>query len=142
MTRFRMSAIRTEQFAILSEKKPSEDFRIHTQMEVKYAVEDRNLGIVMTFRFGEKESPFMLLSVFCGFGIHPEDWQGFVREGRIVIPKSLLDYLLSQTIGTARGILHCKTEGTPFNSVILPPFDVSTWIAEDLVIGTSAPAEA
>jgi hypothetical protein len=41
------------------------------------------------------------------------------------------------TVGTIRGILHCKTEGTPFNALILPPINVSEMVTGDLELPIS-----
>ncbi len=38
------------------------------------------------------------------------------------------------TFGTARGILFAKTEGTPYQQLLLPPTNVDAMIKEDYVI--------
>jgi len=38
------------------------------------------------------------------------------------------------TVGTARGVLHSKTESTPFNGLIIPPINVEQIIQEDIVV--------
>lgn len=37
------------------------------------------------------------------------------------------------TIGTARGVLHSKTESTPFNSFLLPTLNVNELVKKDVV---------
>ena len=60
---------------------------------------------------------------------------GYIKQdNKIIIPKELLAHFGVHTIGTARGILHCKTEGTQFNTFILPPINVSERITEDIII--------
>ena len=110
MVRFRMLRISTTQFAILA-KEAVEQYRIQTNVELK-----------------------MVLQVLCEFGIHPDDVQTLTLDGKVTIPKNIVDYFIAQTVGTARGILHCKTEGTSFNGIIIPPMDVTNIVESDMVI--------
>ena len=80
----------------------------------------------------------MVLQVLCEFGIHPEDLQSITSDNKVTIPKGTLDYFIAQTVGTARGILHCKTEGTPFNGIIIPPMNVTTMVDSDMIINLPA----
>lgn len=134
MMRFRMFRINVEQFAILVENFPLEKLNIATGLEVKYSLEGKSLAIVMTFNFISEEEKVMLLKLNCEFQIQEDDWNGQINDSRIIIPKSFIEYLVVQTVGTARGILHCKTEGTAFNHIILPPMNVSDMINGDMII--------
>lgn len=49
----------------------------------------------------------------------------------LVIPKGFLRHLAMLTVGTSRGILHAKTEGTCFNKYVLPTINVTLIIKED-----------
>ena len=55
-----------------------------------------------------------------------------VKEEKYIIPRNFLLHLGVITIGTARGILHSKTEGTKFNKFILPSINLTTMINEDM----------
>ena len=44
-----------------------------------------------------------------------------------------MTHLIVLTIGTVRGILHAKTEGTKYNSYILPTINVAELIKTDIV---------
>ena len=129
-----MFRINVEQFAILVENFPLEKLNIATGLEVKYSLEGKSLAIVMTFNFLSEEEKVMLLKLNCEFQIQEDDWNGQINDSRIIIPKSFIEYLVVQTVGTARGILHCKTEGTAFNHIILPPMNVSDMINGDMII--------
>ncbi len=48
------------------------------------------------------------------------------------MPKDFMRQLLVITIGTARGVLHTKTENTPFNRFLLPILDATNLIKEDV----------
>ena len=134
MMRFRIFRINVEQFAILVENFPLEKLNIATGLEVKYSLEGKSLAIVMTFNFISEEEKVMLLKLNCEFQIQEDDWNGQINDSRIIIPKSFIEYLVVQTVGTARGVLHCKTEGTAFNHIILPPMNVSDMINGDMII--------
>ena len=134
MMRFRMFRINIEQFAILAENVQLEKLNIATELEIKYSLEGKSLAIVMTFNFISEEEKVMLLKLNCEFQIQEDDWNSQINDSRIIIPKSFIEFLVVQTVGTARGILHCKTEGTAFNHIILPPMNVSDMINEDMSI--------
>ncbi|MPN63841.1 hypothetical protein SDC9_211608 [bioreactor metagenome] len=50
----------------------------------------------------------------------------------LLVPKNFMQHLAVITIGTARGILHAKTENTPFNQYVLPTINVSEMIKDDV----------
>ena len=134
MVRFRMFRISTGQFAILSTDAPQGDVDINTNMELKHTNDGSAIQVHATFSFNEKEKQVMVLDTTCEFAIHPDDLRSITKERQVVIPKELIDYFIAQTVGTARGILHCKTEGTPFNGIIIPPMNVTVMFKDDMVI--------
>lgn len=137
MVRFRMSKINVEQFAILKDSAPQGEITVGLEVELKQAAQVEMVGIGASFSFEYSGERFMVLKVFCGFQINPEDWASCTNEGIVTIPKNTMDYLLSQTVGVSRGILHCKTEGTAFNHIVLPPLNVSDIIKEDVTFNLS-----
>lgn len=133
MVRFKMFKINIVQFAILS-KEMAGEYQINTSTEMKHTSDGSAIAVDMTFLFVSNGERHMILQVLCEFNIHPEDVATMTSENEITVPKSVLDYFIAQTVGTARGILHCKTEGTPFNSLIIPPMNVTTLLDSDLII--------
>ena len=132
--RFRMFRINVEQFAILAENAQLEKLDIATGLEIKYSLEGKSLAIVMTFNFVSEEEKVMLLNLNCEFQIQEDDWNSQINDAKIIFPKNVIEYLVVQTVGTARGVLHCKTEGTAFNHIILPPMNVSDMINGDMIV--------
>lgn len=128
-----MFKISVPQFAILT-KKCADNYDIKTDTELKNTIDGSAVAVLMTFSFFEEEKLAIILQVMCEFRIHPDDLKEMESGGRIVIKKKLLEHFLVHTVGTARGILHCKTEGTSFNNVILPPMDVTQIIKSDMII--------
>lgn len=137
MVRFRMSKINVEQFAILKESVPQGEITVGLEVELKQASQVEMVGVGTSFSFESSGERFMVLKVFCEFQINPEDWAGCMSDDIVTIPKDTMDYLLSQTVGVSRGILHCKTEGTAFNHIVLPPLNVSDVIKEDVTFNSS-----
>lgn len=137
MVRFRMFRISTGQFAILSTEAPKGEIEITTNMELKHTNDGSAVQVNATFSFNENEQQVMILETSCEFAMHPDDLQTLTKDGKVVIPKSVIDYFIAQTVGTARGILHCKTEGTPFNGIIIPPLNVTNMFKEDMIIDLS-----
>ena len=133
MVRFRMFRISVPQFAIIS-KEVEPSYNIKTDTDIKNTADGSAVAITMTFSFLGKAETSMILQVMCEFIIHPDDLKNLSSEGKIIIEKKTLEHFLVHTVGTARGILHCKTEGTPFNVVILPPMNVTGIITKDLII--------
>lgn len=73
------------------------------------------------------------LAITCEFEIEENDYKNIHKNEKTIIPKELLEYFAVHTIGTARGILFCKTESTPYNYII-PPLNISEMIKDDMVI--------
>lgn len=134
MVRFNMFRINTEQFAILENQLPTGEVTLNSELLFKHSVEGKSIATEISFSFATAQSKFIVLKVSCEFSIHPDDWEIFKEGNTIVIKKNLLEYFVVQTIGTARGILHCKTEGTPFNIFVLPPINVTELVTEDMII--------
>lgn len=134
MLRFRMVKIAIKQFAILKDSFDGKNMAINLNVGLSHSISSQLIGITASLSFISNEEKVMILELFCAFQINPDDWKQSVSGGNIIIPKETLCYFVSQTIGTARGILHCKTEGTIYNSLVLPPFDVSNVVNEDMKI--------
>lgn len=126
-----MGMIKVDQFAILASKPvDSPDINI----ESNYSIDAKNkaIGCLVKIKYRDGEDLQMLLDVICGFSINHEDWDEMADEKSITIPKGFLRHITLHTIGTARGIMHCKTEATPMNQYILPPINLEEMIKEDV----------
>ena len=66
------------------------------------------------------------------FKIEDKSWGGFIKKKEIIFPKAFVAHMAMITVGTSRGILHSKTEGTPYNELILPTLNVADMIPEDI----------
>ena len=73
-----------------------------------------------------------ILAVF--FCIEPNDWDTFINEVAIIVPKSVITHFCVLTVGTVRGILHSKTEGTNYNGFVVPTINVTELVTGDIRI--------
>lgn len=129
-----MDRISIEQFAILTESIPTNEINLGTQIDFKWSIEKKKIASVAKFVFVSSEVPILKLDVLCSFKIEESDWDRQKGEnGSITLPKGFLCHIAMHTVGTARGILHCKTESTPFNCFIIPPINLEQIIQEDIV---------
>ena len=137
MIKFRMAKINVEQFAILTDNPPVDNITYTIGIDFKYSLEGKRIACVFSFSFNyndnDKDYKFITLNIMCEFDIHPSDWQRSIKDNKLTVKKDMLGFFANQTVGVARGILHCKTEGTPFNGYIIPPVNLTEFIDQDLV---------
>lgn len=130
---FSIVKVVTEQFAII-EKAFNETEEINLNTNLRFAI-DGDARIVMVsilFQFEQKAIPFLMVEVSCQFIISPKSWSLFVKDkATTVIPKDFMTHLGMITVGTARGVLHTKTEGTKFNDFVLPTINVRGMVSDD-----------
>lgn len=126
MIQFRMRQIKVEQFAILSDIQIEniDKLSLDTAMSVSIASEIHSISVSVRFVFKEKNIQFMILEVRCIFEVSDRSWEDLNKTGSLELPDDFLGHMAMHTVGTARGILFCKTEGTKYSSIILPPLNV------------------
>lgn len=131
-----MVGINVEQFAILTDAMPPVgEINVSATMSMKYSTSARRIALTISFSYERNHTEKMIvISVCCEFAIEEKGWESMKKDREIIIPKEFLHHLAVHTVGTTRGILHCKTSGTPFNSLILPPINVEEMIKEDITI--------
>jgi hypothetical protein len=129
---FGLSGIKTEQFAIFKEnydvKKVSE---LITDLAFAVSPDTKILSTIATFSFQQRKKTFIKLEVTCQFVIIEEAWESFAIDNNVTIPKQFLEHMAMLTVGTCRGILFTKTEGTEFNRFLLPTINVSKMVKGD-----------
>ncbi|MFM7857585.1 MAG: hypothetical protein ACKO96_38100 [Flammeovirgaceae bacterium] len=140
VVQFSIARVLTDQFALI-EKAFSESESINLNTNLRFAIDrDQRLVVVSTlFKFEQKDIPFLIVEVSCQFLISSESWSAFLKdETTTVIPKDFMTHLGMITVGTARGVLHTKTEGTKFNEFVLPTINVNDMVREDVVFNETA----
>ena len=131
---FSIDGIKTEQFAILEEnyqeKKP---VAVETGIQFKIDAENKFIASVVRISFNQGKKSFLKIEVSCHFKIDDDSWETFINKKQhvLTIPKGFLAHMAMITVGTLRGILFTKTEGTVFNKFIIPTIDVASMIEKD-----------
>jgi|AntRauTorckE6833_2_1112554.scaffolds.fasta_scaffold00298_5 hypothetical protein len=131
---FGLQQIKTEQFATFEEVL-CDGGKTGLTTNVKFGADlsHRIVGVIMSFTFNCNNSPFIKLETSCGFQIIEDDWKALKDEEKLTIPKGLAQHLAVIAVGTSRGILHAKTEGTDLNKFFLPTINVTELVKEDQV---------
>ena len=134
MTQFRMEQIKVEQFAILEDKIPQNEIGFAAELTHGVSKEDNVIAIRLKVSFSANEKLLLVCVVACMFKIEPDSWKEWVTDNKVIIPRGFLAHLAMHTFGTTRGILFMKTEGTPYQQLILPPTNVDALTKEDIII--------
>jgi len=132
---FTLKKIVTEQFAIITDSFTEGDqIQLNTQSKFAIVAEQKILVAKTAFKFNQALAPFLIIEASCHFRITDDTWTQFMlpEQNAINFPAALLAHLTMLTIGTIRGILHAKTENTPFNNFIIPTINVAALIKEDI----------
>lgn len=132
---FGLLKIVTEQFAIIeSAFIESETIQMGVAIEYGIDVEHKVVACIFRFELMIKNSPFLLIHERCDFGVEADAWNEFFCEEKksICFPKGFAIHLAALTVGTARGVLHAKTENTRFNEFFLPTININDFVKEDV----------
>lgn len=134
---FLMRQIRVNQFAILSDDAPNGEIPVEFGVQFKTDTVGKWIAVAFKTQYMNGSAPMLLLEIQCDFQVKPEDWDSLVNDGKLVFPVEFLRHIALHTVGSARGILFCKTEGSPFSKFILPPVNLEKMINQDLEIPLS-----
>ena len=134
---FALSRISTEQFAIIEDAyTEGKDINLTTRFKFGANAEQKVIVLHANFRFEQDGIPFVIVEAACHFTIEEKAWTGFynVEDRKLKVPQGFMCHMAVLAIGTTRGILHAKTESTPFNRFFLPTINVNETIKDDVVI--------
>lgn len=132
---FILQGIKVEQFAIFEENYDQKEVvDLSTEIEVKADSVNKQIGIFLSVDYEQSNKLLIRLIVSCRFVISNDSWDLLMNttEQRLLIPKGFLAHIAMLTVGTTRGILFAKTEGTIFSGFILPTIDVTELVKEDM----------
>jgi hypothetical protein len=131
---FRLLNIITEQFATFEVENISDENDLQSDLQFSINPDNRVVACRMKFQFLRARQPIVVLTVVCNFDIEEDSWnENVLSNKKITLPKHLLEHLCVITVGTSRGILHAKTENTPFNKFIIPTLNVTNLVEKDVV---------
>ena len=131
---FALSKVSTEQFAVIEEGF-NDKGKIGLNTSLRFAADNRQkyVAVFASFTFYSDQSPFLVIEAGCHFSIKEAAWKEMVEteSKTLTVPRGFLCHLAMLTVGTTRGILHAKTEGTCFNKYVLPVINVTEIIKGD-----------
>lgn len=131
---FGLIGIKTEQFAIIEEAySESGKTKFGAGLQFKIDQKQKQVGVFLTLSFEQKKSVFLKIEVSGHFKIKEESWQSFVANDKLSFPRNFMAHLTMLVVGTARGVLHAKTEDTKFNKFLVPTINVNDLVKEDVV---------
>ncbi len=109
--------------------------------QLGFGINEDDHTITCTTKFSfekKKDQPFLILELQGFFEIIKNDFENKVKQtdNSFLITKDLATHFTVLMIGSARGVLHAKTEGTIFNQYLLPTMDVNSMIQKDLVLNS------
>ncbi len=132
---FSLQSIKTEQFAIFEDNfNVKNEVSFGTGLEFKIDQTNKHIGVFFEVEFKQGKKVFIKISVSCHFKIKEESWGSFlINTDKLKIEKGFLSHLAILTIGTSRGVLFAKTEGTSFSKFIIPTLNVNEIITEDAI---------
>lgn len=134
--KFAFKQIKTEQFAILEQSyRAGVPIALDNSISIENNAANRIVAISLGFEFKQNAITFLLIKVVCYFEIETQSWESMRNAANVVvIEKGFLRHLVMLSMGTIRGVLHAKTEGTMFNQFIIPTINLMDVITEDLII--------
>lgn len=129
--------ITTEQFALIQDSF-TEGAPIRIGTNIRFGVEKKAkmIAVFASFTYESNEKPFIIIEAGCHFQINEDAWNDmFIQEeNTLKVARGFMCHLTVLTVGTARGILHAKTESTSFNRFALPTINITELIKDDVVI--------
>lgn len=133
--KFALAKITTKQYASIPEAyKPRYSIKLNFALSFNFEKNRRLVGCTFKVNFTQKEASFLILEVSAIFQIEENSWDELLKEdgNKIILTKPFAEYLGVLVVGASRGILHCKTENTGFNHIVLPMIDVRKLIEKDV----------
>ncbi|MFZ4753755.1 MAG: hypothetical protein ACOYLG_10460 [Chitinophagaceae bacterium] len=133
---FQLIGIKTVEFATFEQDFVADgEFMVNTNLNYSFHLEDKVVIVNAKFIFLCNEKPVIAIAVNCYFNLRQWDEYYSESEQKLTLPKNLAQHIAVITIGTTRGVLHTKTEGTLLNSLLLPSINVLELVPNDIIIG-------
>lgn len=130
---FNIKSIKTEQFALFEENHLDKG-KINLETNLSYGLNTQEMVLLISIKFTfEMKKPFMTIQVNCSFAIEKASFENMIKDDKLIVSKDFIAHMSMISVGTSRGILHTKTEGTIFNRYILPTINVAQMVPEDAV---------
>lgn len=137
---YRISHVETIQFAIFPENFTNgQEVMVNTDCGYNVRTDLHQVRNVISVNYVQNEKLLLVVQLACYYDIAPDGFEAIKKDGKI--PVDFLRYMGSISVGTIRGVIHTKTEGTVLNPVVLPPINLEEMIKSDLLIKEQKPSK-
>ncbi len=134
---FKLVNIKTVEFAVIENESINED-TLESFVEIGFGFSDKTGRIQcgIKFKLSTDDKPFIIIHINCTFEIEPTTWEAMYNDKKeaYILPVGLAKHLAVLVMGTTRGALHAKTEGTAFNKYFIPPMNIDEQIERDVLL--------
>lgn len=134
---FSLRQIETNQFATFGDGEGEAD-QLTEQIQFSFGtvLEEQVVACIFTYTLRVKEQPFITIEVACSFNIEEKNWNELLdrKNKQLTLPKNFAQHIANITVGTARGVLHTKTERTLFNQYPVALINLEQIFNRDAVI--------
>mgnify|MGYP003593402348 CR=1 FL=1 len=132
---FRLGQLKTLQYATIDPGGP-EGGKINFSAGLAFGADSRTktLVCICNYTANVEEKPFIILEVSVEFPVEENSWMEIVNDGKITLSAEFARHLGVITVGSARGVLHAKTENTLFNQYPIPLLNLFNILKEDIQI--------
>jgi hypothetical protein len=136
---FKLLSLKTEQFATFEENYQERINEAGLLVNANWVlnIDNKQIGVFTTFSFDHEKKVFLKIQVSCHFEVTPQSWDEYCEEKKITFPKGFIQHITTLAIGSTRGVLHAKTEGTVFNKYLIPTIDVTKMVKKDVEFSIS-----
>lgn len=130
---YRISHIETVQFATFPDNFINGDeVLVNTNCGFNIRSDFNQVRNVISVNYTQDEKLLMVVQLACYYDIAPEGVEAIKNEGKV--PVDFLRYMGSISVGTIRGVIHAKTEGTVLNPVVMPPVNLEEMVKNDMML--------
>ena len=105
---------------------------IKTEFGFSYSNDISSILCISKISYYQDNRLLLLLELACTFDIAQEGQNALKKEKKI--DAAFQQYMATIVVGTARGIIHSKTEGSVLNPIVLPPINLVKFINKDIPI--------
>lgn len=134
---FKLVNIKTVEFAVIESESINES-TLESFVEIGFGFSDKTgrIQCSIKFKLSTDNKPFIIIHMNCTFEIEPTAWKAMYNDKKeaYILPIGFTKHLAVLVMGTTRGALHAKTEGSIYNKYFIPPMNIDEQIERDVLL--------
>jgi hypothetical protein len=131
---FQLIKTENKQFVCFPEKVTQGSLNINTTFQFGVANDRSNIKCDLLLKFNQGEELVLLCEIICYFSVKPESWDEMKTDNGYSVPVFFLQHMANVVVGLTRGVIFAKSEGTVFQSHVIPLMNLTEIIKEDYKI--------